>query len=189
MSIRLSLELNIWNTSRVRYEGTKRGSKRIDCCSKSEPKWERVQSSESKYCVWYQNRSLGRWPVNYIWGHARGITLGIGGVQDSQVSILWNCGLWAHHAGFFYRSSDILHGHDNKACQRVPCQLCRQQRWYQGRGTKRTIFLIIATRRTNRQSSRPSVVTRMSSTKLTGPYWQNCTRGVHISRELILLRP
>ena len=35
--------------------------------------------------------------MDYIRVHARGITLGIGGVQDSQVSILWNCGLWAHH--------------------------------------------------------------------------------------------
>ena len=26
--------------------------------------------------------------------------MGIGGVQDSQVSILWNCGLWAHHVVF-----------------------------------------------------------------------------------------
>ena len=26
-------------------------------------------------------------------------TLGTGGVQESQVSILWNCGLWAHHVG------------------------------------------------------------------------------------------
>ena len=44
---------------------------------------------------------LGRWPVNYIRGHARGITLGTRGVQESQVSILWNCGLWAHHVVFF----------------------------------------------------------------------------------------
>ena len=86
---------------------------------------------------------LGRWPVNYIRGHARGITLGTRGVQESQVSILWNCGLWAHHVVFFYRSSDIFHGHDSKACQRVPCQLCRQQRWHQGRGTKRTTFLLV----------------------------------------------
>ena len=41
------------------------------------------------------------------------------------------------------RSGDILHGHDSKACQRVACQLCRQQRRYQGRGTKRTIFLLV----------------------------------------------
>jgi len=27
--------------------------------------------------------------------------LGNRGVQESQVSILWNCGLWAHHVGFF----------------------------------------------------------------------------------------
>ena len=42
---------------------------------------------------------IGRWLMNYIRVHARGITLGTGGVQESQVSILWNCGLWAHHVG------------------------------------------------------------------------------------------
>ena len=77
--------------------------------------------------------------------------------------------------GFFYRSSDILHGHDSKACQRVACRLSRQQHRYQGRGTKRTIFLLVETRRTNRQSSRPLVVTGMSSTKVTGSYRQSCT--------------
>ena len=41
------------------------------------------------------------------------------------------------------RSGDILHGHDNKACQRVAGQLCWLHRWYQGRGTKRTIFLLV----------------------------------------------
>ena len=34
-----------------------------------------TQSNGNKYCVWYQNRSLGRWPVNYIQSQARGITL------------------------------------------------------------------------------------------------------------------
>ena len=42
---------------------------------------------------------IGRWLMNYIRVHMRGITLGTGGVQESQVSILWNCGLWAHHVG------------------------------------------------------------------------------------------
>ena len=41
------------------------------------------------------------------------------------------------------KGDDILHGHDSKACQRVACQLCRQQPRYQGRGTKRTIFLLV----------------------------------------------
>ena len=59
---------------------------------------------------------IGRWLMNYIRVHAGGITLETGGVQESQVSILWNCGLWAHHVVFF-RSSDIFHGHDSKACQ------------------------------------------------------------------------
>ena len=44
---------------------------------------------------------------------------------------------------FFNRSRDILHGHDSKACQRVARQLCWQQRRYQGRGTKRTILLLV----------------------------------------------
>ena len=43
--------------------------------------------------------------------------------------------------------------------------ICQQHRRYQGRGTKRTIFLLVETRRANRQSSRPSVVTGMSSIK------------------------
>ena len=42
---------------------------------------------------------IGRWLMNYIRVHAGGITLETGGVQESQVSILWNCGLWAHHVG------------------------------------------------------------------------------------------
>ena len=42
---------------------------------------------------------IGRWLMNYIRVHAGGITLETGGVQESQVSILWNGGLWAHHVG------------------------------------------------------------------------------------------
>ena len=68
------------------------------------------------------------------------------------------------------KGSDILHGYDSKACHRIAYQLCWHQRWYQGRGTNRTIFLLVETRRTNRQSSRPSVVTGMSSTAVTGSY-------------------
>ena len=82
---------------------------------------------------------IGRWLMNYIRVHAGGITLGTGGVQESQVSILWNCGLWAHHVVESRKGVDILHGHDSKTCQRVACQICRQQHRYQGRGTKRTI--------------------------------------------------
>ena len=41
-------------------------------------------------------------PMNYIRSQARGITLEIEGVHESQVSILWNCGLWPHHVGKKY---------------------------------------------------------------------------------------
>ena len=78
------------------------------------------------------------------------------------------CGLWAHQVVLSRKGADILHGQDNKAGQRIACQLCWHHCWYQGRGTKRTIFLLVETRRTNRQSSRPSVVTEMSSTIATG---------------------
>ena len=36
-----------------------------------------------------------------------------------------------------------LHDHDSNAGQSIACQLRWQQRWYQGRGTKRTIFLLV----------------------------------------------
>ena len=83
------------------------------------------------------------------------------------------------------KGDDILHGHDSKAYQRIICQLCQQQRRYQGRGTKRTIFLLVETRRTNRQSSRPSVVTRMSSTIVTGSYQHDCApRCLHKQKNI-----
>ena len=133
-----------------------------------------VESNGNKYCVRYQNWSLGRWLANYIRSQAVGITLATGCIGESGFDPveLWVMG---PPCGFFYRSSDILHGHDSKACQGVPCQLCRQQRWYQGRGTKRTIFLLVETRRTNRQSSHPSMVTAMSSTIVIGSYWHSGT--------------
>src|ERR1041385_1936303 len=75
-----------------------------------------------------------------------------------------------------------------KVSQRSTCSLCRQQRQYQGRGTKRTIFLLVKTRRTSRQSSRPSVVTEKSSTIVTGCTNRVVHLSVYISKELSLLR-
>ena len=56
------------------YDGTKfqTGRQSFDAWNRV---WKGVQSNENKYCVWYQNRSLGRWPVNCIRSQARGITL------------------------------------------------------------------------------------------------------------------
>src|SRR3954463_7146966 len=104
------------------------------------------------------------WLVNYIRGHTRGITTGIGVVQESQVSILGPVGygptMWVKSR----KGGNVLHDHVSKACQRIACQLCWQQHRYQGRGTKRTIFLLVETRRTNRQSSRSLLATGISST-------------------------
>ena len=85
--------------------------------------------------------------MNYIRNQARGITLGTGVYKRVRFRSCGTVGygptMWFYYYYFFNRSSDIFHGHDSKACQRVPCQLCRQQRWYQGRGTKRTTFLLV----------------------------------------------
>ena len=180
--VEVSPELKLNKTSRAKYEGTMRsfnGQAIIQCLVR---RWKGLKATEQLLCPMPELMiSSERWLMNYLRVHARGITLETWGCTGESGFDPGTCGLWAHHVVllllliFFNRSSDILHGHDSKACQRVPCQLCRQQRWYQGRGTKRTIFLLVATRRTNRQSSHPSVVTGMSSTKVTGSYWQNCT--------------
>ena len=47
------------------------------------------------------------------------------------------CGLKSRKDG------DILHSHDNKACQRIARHVMLATRWYQGRGTKRTFFLLV----------------------------------------------
>ena len=86
---------------------------------------------------------IGRWLMNYIRVHAGGITLETGVCRRVRFRSCGTVGygptMWVKSRG----SGDILHGHDRKACQRVACQLCRQQHRYQGRGTKRTIFLLV----------------------------------------------
>src|SRR4051812_48298467 len=120
-----------------------RSFKRIGNRSIPNQKVKGFQGNVNRYCTSYQNRSLDRWSVNYIPSQARGTTLGTGGVQESQVSILWNCGLWAHHVFTSRKVGDILHDRVSKACQRTVCRSCWQQHRYQGRGTKRTIFLLV----------------------------------------------
>ena len=54
--------------------------------------------------------------------------------------------LWGYWPTMWVKSrkgGDILHDHVSKACQRIVCWLCRQQHRYQGRGTNRTIFLLV----------------------------------------------
>ena len=54
-------------------------------CNRSLPetKCDRGLEQMGKYCVWYQNRSLGRWPVNHIRSQARGITSTTGCIGES----------------------------------------------------------------------------------------------------------
>ena len=79
----------------------------------------------------------------YIQSQARGITLTTGCTGESGFDPveLWvmgpPCGL---KVGGAVTSCMVMIA---MACQRVACRLCRQQRRYQGRGTKRTIFLLV----------------------------------------------
>ena len=103
-----------------------------------------------------------------------------------------SCGTMGYGPTMWVKSrkgGDVLRDHVSKACQRIACLLCRQQHRYQGRGTKRTIFLLVETRRTNRQSSRPSVVTGISSTIVTGSYRHDCTPRCLHKQKNITLRP
>ena len=96
-----------------------------------------------KYCVWYQNRSLGRWPVNHIRSQARGITSTTGCIGelgfDPVETVGYGPTMWVKSR----KGGDVLYDHVGNTCQRIACQLRRQQRRYQGRGTKRTIFLLV----------------------------------------------
>ena len=127
--------------------------------------------------------------MNYIRVHAGGITLETGGVQESQVSILWNCGLWAHHVGKKIREGVvIMHDHDSNAGQRKACQLCQCQHRYQGRGKKRTIFLLV-----ERGGPIGKVLVHRWSPECYRQMQQGLNdtvirQGVYISRRILLLR-
>ena len=57
-----------------------------------------------------------------------------------------------------------------------------------GEGQREPFFLLVKTRRTNRQGSRPSVVTEKSSTIVTGCTDKVVHQSFYISRQLSLLR-
>ena len=63
----------------------------------------------------------------------------------------WSCGTVGYGPTMWVKSrkgDDVLHDHVSMACQRITGHLCWQQRWYQGRGTRRTIFLLVERGRT-----------------------------------------
>ena len=132
--------------------------------------------------------SSERWLMNYLRVHAGGITLETGVSRRVRFR---SCGTVGYGPTMWVKirkGVDILHCHDSKSCERITGQLCWLHCWYQGRGTKRTIFLLVERGGPIRQSSRPAVVTGMSSTKVTGSYWQNCTTRCLHKRKILLLR-
>ena len=82
------------------------------------------------------------------------------------------------------KSGDILHRKQGMSEDSLWRQQCR----YRGQGQRYTVFPLVETRRTDRQSSRPPEVTRMLTTIVTRSCCQSCTPGVFISRESLLLR-
>ena len=86
------------------------------------------------------------------------------------------------------KGADILHVHDSKVCQKVACQICRQQHRYQGRGTKRTIFLLV-----ERGRAIGKVLVHRWLLECYRQMQQGLTdmvvhQGVYISRRILLLR-
>ena len=87
----VSLELKLKRTSRAKYEGTIGSFKRMD---------KRLIPEQSVRKVF---RASG---IDHLSeGGSRHDTkpnariFGIKDIRESQDSILWNCGLWAHHVG------------------------------------------------------------------------------------------
>ena len=87
-----------------------------------------------------------------------------------------------------WKGGDVLRDHASKASQRLACRLCRQQPRYQGRGTKRTIFLLV-------ERGRPigKVLVHRWLPKCYQQKQQGLTdtvvhQGVYISRRTLLLR-
>ena len=110
------------------------------------------------------------------------------GVQESQVSILWNCGLWAHHVGLKWKEWWYL-AQPRRGGMSVDSLSAMSATMLVPRARdEENHFPARWTRRANRQGSRPSVVTGISSTIVTGSYWPIIHRGVYISSESLLLR-
>ena len=147
-----------------------------------------VQGNENKYCVWYQNRSLGTVVLELHtsprarnnFGN-RGCT-GESGFDPVELWVMGPpCGLKVGRA----KTSCVIM--QARYVRGYPVSYVGNNSGTKGEG-RREPFPARRKRQTNRQSSRPSVATGMSSTIVTGSCWQNCTRGVYISRRIILLR-
>src|SRR3954462_1146772 len=99
--------------------------------------------------------------MNYIRGQARGITSETGRYMRVRFR---SYGTVGYGPTLNRKGVDIQCDQVARYDGEQLVNLCRQQHQCQGRGTNRTIFLLIKTRWTNWQSSCPSVVTEMLST-------------------------
>ena len=131
----VSLELKLNKTSRAKYEGTLGSFKRLD----------KRLIPESSVRKGFRASGIDHLSKGGSWHDTKPSVRNNFGRQGCT----WESGfdpveLWVMGppCAFTARRCYILHGHDSKASQRIACQLCWQQRWYQGWGTKRTIFLL-----------------------------------------------
>ena len=147
-----------------------------------------VQSNGNKYCVWYRNGSLGSWLANYIRSQTREITLATGVYRRARFRSCGTVGygptMWANSrkGGWrFAQSCKQGMSENNRSVFSATTSVPRAR-------DEENHFPARWTRRTNRQSSRPSAVTGMSSTKITGSYWQNCTPRCLHKQGILMLR-
>src|SRR3954464_3387278 len=83
---------------------------------------------------------------------------------------------------------DMLCDHDARFVREQFVSYVSNKVGTKGEGRREPFFLLVKTRKTNCQGSRPSVVTEKSSTIVTGCTDKVVHRSVYISRELSLLR-
>ena len=82
--------------------------------------------------------------MNYIRSQMQEITLATGVHRRVRFR---SCGTVGYGPTMWVKKNRegvvIMHDHDSNAGQRKACQLCQRQHRYQGRGMKRTIFLLV----------------------------------------------
>ena len=97
--IEASLELKFKKSSRARLEGAIRSFKRMDNCSMSKTECERGFRA-SRISIACDTRTDHKKVARELHTKPSASNIfGNRGVLECQVSILWNCGLWAHHVG------------------------------------------------------------------------------------------
>ena len=150
-----------------RVEQMKHIESKVGQCNK------KFRADRQSFIAW--NRVLGRWPVNYIQSQERGITLT---TRCTGESVFDPLELWVMGppCGFFLIGAvTSCTGMSEHSMSEGSLLIMSATTSVPRARDEENHFPARRTRRTNRQGSRPSVATEMSSTIVTGSCWQNCT--------------